>query len=372
MGNENNDTTKNTLANPPRPANTPHPSAQQWEATHVIDYPTICGTGAAIVNVLVTFPINKLSFRQQVESTNIKTQINIFRNQLKNTKSILKNTTYIYRGCSIPLLQKCISNSIMYSVYSDARNTFNKSSKTSNHLNCLAACSVAALGEAVISTPLERTQAILQDRRFDRTFVSQIDSRLDGNKRTTPRQNQFNIYRQVLKKFRVENNLMASIRNYYKAFGLILIRNTSTSFIYFTLRDYYKVEYSQNNQQAPPSNSDFQSKSSSSSQNDNDNKNNDNQISAATRDFLFGILSGCLGCTFSFGLNTLRIKSQTDINNEKNLWQWTKDIYHKNSDVAHRGFYYGWRVAVFRSGLSWGITNFVYEFISKRIAVPGD
>lgn len=65
----------------------------------------LSGAGAALVNVVVTFPANKLMFRQQVAGLHIH----------KAFKSmIIEGVGQLYRGMLPPLLQKTTSLSLMF------------------------------------------------------------------------------------------------------------------------------------------------------------------------------------------------------------------------------------------------------------------
>ena len=77
---------------------------------------------------------------------------------------------YVYRACSIPLMQKTIANSIMYGVYSKERSRLGDSGQLSARKACLLACTYAGGIEALVCSPLERCQSVLQDRRNDTKF----------------------------------------------------------------------------------------------------------------------------------------------------------------------------------------------------------
>ena len=55
----------------------------------------VCGWSAAFVNILITFPINKIMFRQMAYGVRAKSAVN----QFKDT-----NLLYIYRGLVPPLI----------------------------------------------------------------------------------------------------------------------------------------------------------------------------------------------------------------------------------------------------------------------------
>ena len=60
----------------------------------------ICGWGAAFINICITFPINKIMFRQMAYGVKASSAVN----QLKGESFI-----YIYRGLLPPLISKTIA-----------------------------------------------------------------------------------------------------------------------------------------------------------------------------------------------------------------------------------------------------------------------
>ena len=87
---------------------------EAWKKLHVVSHPEICGIGAGIANIILTFPINKFTFRQQLESATITNTWNSTSNFLRNHNHVVR---YVYRGCTMPLTQKSIANSLMYRNY---------------------------------------------------------------------------------------------------------------------------------------------------------------------------------------------------------------------------------------------------------------
>ena len=67
------------------------------------------GWGAAVVNIFVTFPINKTMFRQQVHGVSTINAIKMLKDE---------GAIYLYRGILPPLLQKSTSTCIMFGTYS--------------------------------------------------------------------------------------------------------------------------------------------------------------------------------------------------------------------------------------------------------------
>ena len=62
----------------------------------------VSGWSAAFVNILITFPINKVMFRQMAYGVKAKSAVSQFKGE---------NLLYIYRGMVPPLISKTISGS---------------------------------------------------------------------------------------------------------------------------------------------------------------------------------------------------------------------------------------------------------------------
>ena len=251
---------------------------EKWKQKHVVNNPVICGIGAGWVNIFITFPINKFSFRQQVESTNPERAWLNLKSYFSQHGSF-RNLNYIYRGCSIPLVQKALANSIMYGSYSHTRNYIGNQF---DYINPFAvrglACLTAGSIEAVICTPLERCQAVLQDRRHDSKFRGLKD---------------------VLNWHFTRRNLSVGVKSLYSGGAMIVFRNTVTTFNYFMIRDWYK--------------------------------NNIDKEPDMSKHVIFGMLSGATGCTISYPINTVKNKIQTNLN-ARSVYQTIRDTSKKNAE----------------------------------------
>uniref|UniRef100_A0A6V7IE87 Mitochondrial carrier protein n=1 Tax=Bracon brevicornis TaxID=1563983 RepID=A0A6V7IE87_9HYME len=164
----------------------------------------ICGWGAAVINVTVTYPINKIIFRQILEAVPATTAIK----QLSR-----EGITLLYRGILPPLCQKTLSLSIMFSVYEGTRTRIDM---LTNHpiLSKIVAANVAGSVEALLM-PLERVQTLLQDWRYHTKF------------KNTP-----HAFSYLLSNY--------GIAECYRGLVPILIRNGLSNLTFFTLRDYSK------------------------------------------------------------------------------------------------------------------------------------
>lgn len=165
----------------------------------------ICGWGAAVINVTVTYPINKIIFRQILEGVPANTALK----QLSE-----EGIRLLYRGILPPLCQKTLSLSIMFSVYEGSKSRLTLLTNRPI-LSKILAANVAGTAEAVLM-PLERVQTLLQDWRYHNKF-----------------RNTSHAFRYLLTNY--------GISECYRAVSVITLRNGLSNLTFFTLRDESRV-----------------------------------------------------------------------------------------------------------------------------------
>lgn len=114
----------------------------------------ICGFGAAIVNIYVTFPINKIIFRQMIHGQNVRTATAILRSE---------GIDRLYRGVAPPLIQRSLTLSLMFGTFGTYHSLLDRYADhilPSSYRFCLSAF-LAGTTEAIMC-PLERVQMLLQ------------------------------------------------------------------------------------------------------------------------------------------------------------------------------------------------------------------
>lgn len=201
----------------------------------------ICGFGAAFINICLTFPLNKVMFRQMVHGVSTTGAVD----QLK--KEGLKN---LYRGLLPPLLSKTVSVSIMFGSYSWYRsvieiltnsnhslfganisdsNTCDScqsshqmsfessvhghrlSGESSSFLTLSTAALFAGSTEALLC-PFERTQMLLQSRDLSHSYNNTIKSMVKMSK--------------------------FGPKEFYRGMSAVLLRNGPSNIIFFSTREY--------------------------------------------------------------------------------------------------------------------------------------
>ena len=133
------------------------PNVDRWKDHHNSDYRNyVCGCGAAIVNICVTYPINKIIFRQMLHGHSVKSAAADLR---------AEGFRFLYRGVGPPLIQRSTSLSLMFGTFSSYLNLLNCTPITHSLMNdyarfCFAAF-LAGSTEALLC-PFERIQMLLQ------------------------------------------------------------------------------------------------------------------------------------------------------------------------------------------------------------------
>lgn len=123
----------------------------------------VCGSMAAFTNILITFPIQKVLFRQQLHGVRASEAVHQLQREGLRT---------LYRGLLPPLLQKTVTVALMFGLYEDFSRLLLHHAGSCGSPEILTrstAAFLAGTAEAVL-TPFERVQTILQDHRHAGRF----------------------------------------------------------------------------------------------------------------------------------------------------------------------------------------------------------
>ncbi|KYN12314.1 Gamma-1-syntrophin [Trachymyrmex cornetzi] len=164
-----------------------------------------CGWGAAVINVSVTYPINKIIFRQILEGVPVDAAVGQMSRE---------GIRLLYRGILPPLCQKTLSLSLMFSIYEGCKQRL--CLLTGNDvLSKILAANIAGTVEALLM-PFERVQTLLQDWRYHEKF-----------------KNTSHAFRYLLSNH--------GVTECYRGMVPIIYRNGLSNLMFFTLRDQSKV-----------------------------------------------------------------------------------------------------------------------------------
>ncbi|XP_076299794.1 mitochondrial nicotinamide adenine dinucleotide transporter SLC25A51 [Lasioglossum baleicum] len=165
----------------------------------------ICGWGAAVINVSITFPINKIIFRQILEDVPANAAF----------KQISKEgIRLLYRGILPPLCQKTLSLSVMFSMYEGCKERLYMLTHNDVLVRILAA-HIAGTAEAILM-PLERVQTLLQDWRYHNKF-----------------KNTSHAFKYLLKNY--------GLSECYRGLMPIVYRNSCSNLMFFVLKEQSKL-----------------------------------------------------------------------------------------------------------------------------------
>ncbi|KAF7480878.1 Hypothetical predicted protein [Marmota monax] len=159
----------------------------------------LCRGCAAFNNAAITFPIQKILFRQQLYG--IKTWdavLQLRRDGFRN----------LYRGILRPLMQKTTTLALMFGLHEDLSSLLQKHVSAPEFATRGVAAVLAGTTEAIF-TPLERVQTLLQDHKHHDKFT-----------------NTYQAFR-ALK--------CQGIGEYYRGLVPILLRNGSSNVLFFGL-----------------------------------------------------------------------------------------------------------------------------------------
>jgi len=261
----------------------------------------VCGFAASMTNIVVTFPINKLMFRQQLYG---------FR-YTKALNQLYKEGAFtLYRGLMPPLLQKSASVSLMFGLFNHFNQILVHQLSFNPFQSTVAAGLMAGTCEAVFA-PLERIQNLLQDPRYTKTFP-----------------NTSSAFKQIAYQY--------GIKELYRGLTPILYRNGPSSALFFLLRKPIKDQ--------------LESKSDET-----------NKVVTVASNFASGAAIGALCSSIFFPVNVVKTRMQSRLGGSFDQFSQTFWIIFNERERSLRKVYRGIHLNMIRSFISWGVINSAYE-----------
>ena len=268
----------------------------------------LCGWGAAFVNITMTFPINKVIFRQQLYGLRMPMAVR----QLQK-----EGLLHLYRGLMPPLLQKTTSMSIMFGMYDQFQRLLTHQVPLMPiKLTQASAAMLAGTTEALLA-PLERVQTLMQDKMYQRRFTNTLHA--FGELRTY------------------------GLAEYYRGWTAILLRNGPSNVPFFLLRGEIRELLP-----TPSTNS--------------------GRIAA---DFVSGALLGSLISTVFFPLNVVKTQMQCRVGGEFLTLTQAFHIVFEERGRSWRKMFRGVHLNYTRAMISWGIINAAYELLKRLLYYNG-
>ncbi|KAJ3587756.1 hypothetical protein NHX12_011353 [Muraenolepis orangiensis] len=264
-----------------------------------------CGSVAAFTNITVTFPIQKVLFRQQLHGVlAVEAVRQLQRDGLRN----------LYRGILPPLLQKTTTVAIMFGLYQDfSRVLLDRAGNIPELFTRSFAAALAGTAEAIL-TPFERVQTLLQDHRHHGRF-----------------NNTAHTFRTLLSEY--------GVRECYRGLVPVLLRNGPSNVLFFGLRGPIKEQLPQASSQLGHIGSDF---------------------------VCGGLLGAGLGIMF-YPLNVVKSRAQSQVGGEFRPCREVLLTVWRERDGSLAKLFRGAQLNYHRSLLSWGIINATYELLLKVV-----
>lgn len=262
----------------------------------------ICGWGSAFINIMITFPINKVMFRQMLHGVN---------SQLAFQQLKMEGAKFLYRGCLPPLLQKTASVSLMFGTFKTYNETISKEFPSVSALPVLCAAATLAGTTEAILTPFERVQILLQDRhynaKFKNTYHAFVDLRQHG------------------------------FKEYYRGFTPILLRNSVGNILFFSLKDRAK-------DLLPAA---------------------DSVLEHLLTDFISGAVVGAFTSTMFYPVNVVKTRMQACCGVKFLSLAEAFRMTYRERGCSIRKMYLGVHVNYTRAFISWGIINASHQLLKR-------
>lgn len=255
---------------------------------------------------LVVFPVYKTIFRQQIYNASICHTVAHLK-----MEGLLK----LYRGVLPPLLQRTLNSTVLFGVQGTLHRQLTTSSQTVLPSYALPALAGLATGvvEALVLTPFERIQNLLQNNQNDKSLPKM---------------------RSIL--FELNNHRLAT--GYYRAFVPIVVRNALGSTLYFGMKEpIYDAMHAQG---LPP----------------------------VVASFASGTLSSWPITLIVFPMSVLVANMQKNLEGEVKGAMACWRILWDSRKHSVRQLYRGGSLVILRSCISWGVTTALYDWQQRRQA----
>mmetsp|Transcript_13804 Transcript_13804/g.44184 ORF Transcript_13804/g.44184 Transcript_13804/m.44184 type:complete len:314 (-) Transcript_13804:120-1061(-) len=266
------------------------------------------GAGASIVNIVATFPLNKVMFRQQLDGSTVRSAVyGIYR----------EGAGQLYRGVVPPLLQRSVALALMFGLYDTyylglKRRCPGTTPGGVGDVSLRVLAAVGAGSTEAIMTPFERIQTLLQAPQYNGTFRGTYDA---------------------MGKLRA-----FGISEYYRGFTGVLLRNGPSNALFFLLRTPVKNAL-------PPTRS---------------------RSMSLMYDFVSGSLLGASISTLFYPINVIKTHMMQRVGG-----RFIGPVRAVRQVLAVRGswskIYRGAHLNFTRACLSWGIINCTYEALGSVI-----
>ncbi|RZC34497.1 solute carrier family 25 member 51, partial [Asbolus verrucosus] len=263
----------------------------------------VCGWSAAFINITITYPINKLIFRQMLHGIKANNAFHQLRSE---------GMFYLYRGMLPPLCQKTLSLSMMFGIYEEVRRPL-MNAGCNQYVAKTAGGILAGTTEAILM-PFERIQTLLADAYYHKEF-----------------KNTAHAFKAVGYRY--------GFREYYRGLIPILLRNGPSNVGFFIIRDEVQKRLPR-----------FESK-----------------FQETVCEFFYGAMIGVVLSSIFYPLNVIKVAMQSKIGGDyENVFKVLVQIYRERGSKI-RYIYHGVQTNCTRAFVSWGVMNAAYENLKSLV-----
>ncbi|XP_038604489.1 solute carrier family 25 member 53 [Tachyglossus aculeatus] len=266
------------------------------------------GALSSFLTTIVTFPIYKLVFRQQVHAVPVPEALDQLRRE---------GLRRFYRGVFPPLLTKTMQGALQFGAYNRCLHLLSPATEPPLLEHRWAAGFVSGVLEAVVLSPFERVQNVLQDGRKDVRFPGTLS---------------------ILREFNSYGPWGRLALGYYRGFCPILLRNSLGSALYFSFKDPIR-----------------------------DRLAGQGGLPLWVPSLVSGTLNGTVISLMLYPLSVLgaNMQSQVGSRNVPGLWASARAVW-ETRDRKLPAIYRGGSLVILRSGVSWGLTTAIHDFLQAN------
>ncbi|XP_067405867.1 solute carrier family 25 member 53 [Emydura macquarii macquarii] len=265
------------------------------------------GAISTFFSTLATFPIYKTIFRQQLHAFSIQEAIHQLRHE---------GIRRFYRGLFPPLLSKTLQGTLLFGTHDSLLCLLTSNpSKPYTLGERWTAGFLSGSVEALVLTPFERVQNVLQDGRKDTRFPNT---------------------RRILQEFNSYGLKERLVVGYYRGLSPILLRNSLGSALYFSFKDPLRDSLAVKG------------------------------LPSWLPALVSGSVNGTVICLALYPLSVLiaNVQSQVVGRDLLSLWESVWSVWESHGRKL-TFLYRGGSLLVLRSCLTWGLTTAIYDFLKE-------
>ncbi|XP_027693060.1 solute carrier family 25 member 53 isoform X1 [Vombatus ursinus] len=264
------------------------------------------GAISSFLSTFVTFPVYKVVFRQQIHALSVPEAVNQLHHE---------GLRRFYRGIYPPLLAKTLQGTLLFGTHDNLLQALSPTG-TSRLWQRWVAGFLSGAVEAVVLTPFERVQNVLQDGRKDARFPSTSS---------------------ILREFNSYGLWERLAMGYYRGFFPVLLRNSLGSALYFSFKDPIRDGLTEQG------------------------------LPCWLPALVSGSVNGTLTCLLLYPLSVLvaNMQSQVGWQEAPGLWASAQAVWEDRGRKLLL-IYRGGSLVTLRCCVTWGLTTAIHDFLQEN------